>query len=86
MRYKEITVNGVNYKQINKTSANKLYSSGGEIFLLPCNVNPNSHWINLMPAKLDILQDRTFDVLVNEFEYYNCCNELGRYSVFFKQI
>jgi len=85
MRYNEITVNGVNYKQINKTSANKIYSHGGEIFLLPCNARPG-FWVSLMPAKLDVLQDREFDALVNEFEYYNCCNELGRYSVFFKQI
>ena len=100
MRYSDsyITINNKQVKQINKTTALKLFNKGETIFLHPSNMSLNNSWqspfnINLDKseplekynsyAKKNISQ---FNVILNEFEYYNCCSELGKYANFFIQI
>lgn len=80
MKYGQIRVRGEAFQQVNKTKAERLFNEGTEIFLLPCNANPNSVWISLCPVKKD---DESFNSVVNGYKYYNCNRELGLYVVYF---
>ena len=71
-------------KQVNKTTANKLYESGKTIFLNACNMKLNNAWTSPMPLNNE--SGEKFSTMVNEYEYYNCCSERGRYSNFFAPI
>lgn len=77
--------------RVNKARARHLYNQGVTISLLPCKVsytpavlNPNS-WVN--PIKISretsTQTQNHFDRTVNEFEYYNCCAELGYYAHYY---
>ena len=68
------------YTRISKTAARSLYAAGGDVYFCPANLNPESPW-GLMwnPPNNDI----PFEKLVNEYEWYNCDNERGRYTAFY---
>ena len=75
-----------NYTRINKAKARKEFENGNDLFILPCNVRLDSMWFE--PVKINRFSwwngKRTFDNIVNEFEYYNCNNnELGKYTSFY---
>ena len=74
-------------KKVNKTTARKMYNNGVTIYLLPSNVGLNSVWVSPCPVNnIDnnaIYSPRSFDAVINEFEYYNCNNELGRYTHYY---
>lgn len=80
MKYGQIRVRGEAFQQVNKTKAERLFNCGVEVFLLPCNANPNSVWISLCPVKKE---DESFNSVVNGYRYYNCNRELGLYVVYF---
>tara|TARA_R110000787_G_scaffold271946_1_gene379292 strand:- start:246 stop:533 length:288 start_codon:yes stop_codon:yes gene_type:complete len=94
MRYSNevVRISGKNWKQVNKTTAKKVYDSNKAIMINPCNMRINNPWTAPFEVKKGILeencwhQDATFDSIVNEFEYYNCNNEMGNYSNFFASI
>ena len=83
----KIECNG--FKRINKIQARKRYESGKSVFLLPCNVAPNSIWIKPIRIKdtsneFDFMPEwDLFDSKVNAFEYYNCNSELGKYASYY---
>ena len=79
-----IQINNKTVKQINKTVAKKLYDSGKTIFLNACNMGMNNHWTSPMP--LDNKAGEKFETMLNEYEYYNCCNERGLYSNFSTEV
>lgn len=68
------------YTRISKTAARDLYAAGDDVYFCPVNLNPESPW-GLMwnPPNNDI----PFEKLVNEYEWYNCDNERGRYAAFY---
>ena len=73
-------------KRIRKNEARKRYNEGKEIIILPCKANPKSAWFTGFtmvndPAEKEPVRD--FDSYVNEFEYFNCCNELGYYAAYY---
>ena len=72
--------------KVNKTKARKLYDAGVALFLIPCKVSLDNIWG--IGGFFDKSCGKTFDALVNEFEYYNCNNnEMGKYcSFYFKQV
>lgn len=86
MRYSDefITIGKKQVKQVNKTLAKKLYDNGKEIFLNSCNMRLNNMWTSPMP--LNNSNEEKFESVVNSFEYYNCCNERGKYANFFTEI
>lgn len=87
MKYNRIRVDNVDYQQISRPKAERLYEKGESIYLLPCNANPNSAWISLCEIKGgDEELPVKFKAIVNGFEYYNCNKELGKYAVFFIKI
>lgn len=88
--------NGKLYR-VNKTVARKTYNAGKPIYMLPCKTRLDNMWICPVKAISDqltnigtsngydnvIARNREFETVVNCFEYYNCNNELGRYTAFY---
>lgn len=71
-----------NWIRVDKTTARTLYKTGryARVHFCPVNLNPESPWELLWnPPNNDI----PFDQLVNEYSYYNCDNERGRYPAFY---
>lgn len=66
------------YVKITKPVARHLYNKGIKILLAPCNLRPIPCGIYVSNAS-----NRDFDKLINEFEYYNCNNETGRYTAYY---
>lgn len=79
------TNDGLTYTRVTKARARKLYNAGIEIGIHPCNLHPTSPWTGT-PLTVSNKSDRAFDAIVNEFEYYNCCSDLGRYASFYEPI
>jgi hypothetical protein len=76
-----IEIDNKEVKQVNKLTAEKLYNSGKTIYLNGCKVRINNPYMTPMP--LSNVGRRDFDVEMYEYEYFNCCNELGLYPHFF---
>ena len=82
MRLQNFNYNSKNLVKVNKQKANRLFNEGKYIYILPCKANPNSSWISPMCFKKS--QDsNNFLNIVNQYEYYNCNSQLGKYSAFF---
>lgn len=64
--------------KIRKNVARKLFNEGTEIYLCPCNMRVDTA---IKVKKTDSRND--FDKLVNEFAYYNCNSERGRYTSYY---
>lgn len=71
--------------QIAKQMARRLYEQGKTIYLQSCNMRFNNMWQSACPMNKESCQwgERTFDSLVNEYTYYNCDHERGKYPNYF---
>ena len=76
-----INIDNKKVKQVNRLTAEKLYNSGKTVYLNGCKVRVNNPYMSPMP--LSNVSGRDFDVVMYEYEYFNCCNELGLYPHFF---
>ena len=63
-----------------KTQARKLHNQGITLILCPNKCYPHDQ-PNSIKAELQSTDD--FDKFLNEFEYYNCNNETGKYTHFY---
>lgn len=72
------------YERVNKRVARRLYNAGGNIYITPHKMRANSQYFTLT-AKINKtrMEGRAFDRIVNEYEFYNCNNETGKYSAFY---
>lgn len=89
MRYKgeTFTMYGKTVKQVNKSTAEKLFNQGETLFLLPCNMRVNNMWQSPCPMnKEQSSWGDTFKSMVNSFRYYNCDKERGLYPIFFAEV
>jgi hypothetical protein len=68
-------------KQINKAQARKMYAMDKPFIIVPCNMRPNS--VFAITVCNGMWGHENFDSLYNEFCYYNCSNETGRYPRFY---
>jgi len=70
------------YTRIRKDVARRLFKEGKTIYLTPSNVaaSDSNLWIKPYPINNETGWD--FDDIVNNYEYYNCCWELGYYTNF----
>lgn len=70
------------YRRIRKDVARRLFNNGQIIYLTPSNVvaSDSNTWIK--PCAISNRSERDFDDIVNNYEYYNCCYELGYYTNF----
>jgi hypothetical protein len=76
---KSITING--YKRITKKSAERLYELGQPVLYCPVKLIPGGPWGNGCTVTKE--EGRTFEQVLNAFEYYNCNNETGYYTAFY---
>ena len=84
---------GKNWQRVSKASARKGFNTGKNICICAVNMMPfNSHWamgyIVNKDGTGDIIMDCdwTFDKLVNNYEWYNCNDETGKYSAFYMEV
>ncbi len=76
---RNISANG--YKRITKRAAARLYEQGQPVLFCPVNLIPGGAWgIGSIIIKEE---GRTFEQVLNAFEYYNCNNETGKYTAFY---
>lgn len=73
--------------RINKAAARKLWNEGRNFIIVPCKCSPNG--LGALYTETDLSTDadirRTFDTFVNEFEFYNCNPETGKYAAFYTE-
>ena len=71
--------------QIAKQRARRLYEQGKTIYLQSCNMRFNNMWQSACSMNKESCQwgEHTFDSLVNEYTYYNCDQERGKYPNYF---
>ena len=73
--------------RVNKSTARKMFYAGHEIIIAPCKANMMflgwSYWHTYRNNDNLDSSSKRFEELVNSHEYYNCNNELGKYSKFF---
>ena len=69
--------------KIRKNTARKLFNNGHELIIIPCKCAPGRVWLTGFKICKNNLENADFDRLINEFEYYNCNSELGRYTHFY---
>lgn len=67
-------------KKITKATARKMYANKQTFIMVPCKCAPTSIFaVEMKPGWMF----RNFDVMYNEFAYYNCNPETGRYISFY---
>lgn len=71
------------FVKINKTKARKLFNEGKEIHLLPCKARFGGMWLGEGAVISNKILTSAFDTIVNEYIYYNCNNELGKYPAYY---
>lgn len=83
------TFNGQKWERVSKQQALKAYNKGLSVWLCPVNLTPFTVWhveveIN---KNSEQLADETFQNVVNQFEYYNCCDNNARhYTAFYMPV
>jgi hypothetical protein len=70
------------YRRIRKDVARRLFNNGRIIYLTPSKVAPNDSGPWIRPYAINNRAGQDFDAIVNSFEFYNCCYELGYYTSF----
>lgn len=71
------------YKRIQKRTAAKLYNAKKELYIIPHKCNINSIWL----TGCEIINNGLpFEQLINNFIYYNCNNELGKYPAYYMEM
>lgn len=87
MRHGEFYCNSMKCSivQIAKQRARRLYEQGKTIYLQSCNMRFNTMWQSACPISKSTEQweEQDFDKTVNEYTYYNCDCERGKYPNFF---
>lgn len=73
---------GTTYKRIRKDAARRLWNKGTQILIQAVNMRPFNSWQSAFKTHRFDTRD-SFDQLVNEYEYYNTCVELGYYAAFY---
>ena len=73
-----------NYVRISKSKARKLFENYEKFTVVPCKVNPINSWgLGMEVEYFDWSVGCSFDEFMNNYQYYNCNSELGRYPSFY---
>lgn len=75
----QIRVNG--FIRISKQAACKRYEDQQLVVIVPCKCVPGNKYG--IENRMYNVGGRTFDQYINEWSFYNCNNELGRYPAFY---
>ena len=70
-------------KKVTKATIKKELRINGKVKfnMIPCKVGLNSAWIQ--PVEKEVTSIDELEKAINEFEYYNCNNEVGRYPHYY---
>lgn len=71
--------------RVTKKEARDLYRAGG-VYVLPSKVRPSFDNFWIQPMLLNNISLRTFDKALNEYKYYNCNDELGNCTRYYKLV
>ena len=71
--------------RVTKKEARQLYHAGG-VYVLPSKVYPSFDNFWVQPMLLNNISLRTFDKALNEYKYYNCNDELGNCTRYYKLV
>lgn len=72
--------------KINKPQARKRFLNGETILMYACKMRVPNVWVQGCPMTIEDDEKLTvenFEKIVNSFEYYNCNNEMGKYTSFY---
>mgnify|MGYP001016625582 CR=1 FL=1 len=75
---------GRSWERITKKTACKLYNQGFNILITACNIHPLGCMGGVEVSNKRVQAD--FYKLVNEFQYYNCNYECGKYAAFWREV
>lgn len=75
------TING--YKRITRAAAFKAYKDGITVYFCPVKLRPGAPY-NPETA-IQCNTPRKWENIINEFIFYNCNNETGKYIAFYIQ-
>lgn len=67
--------------RVTKKEARNNFKRGGIIRLCPCKLNPENCWG--MFADVQNKDSKGFELVVDNFAYYNCSGKTGRYPAFY---
>lgn len=68
---RQININGFN--RVTRTTAQKLFNEGKNVYGVPCNLRPSNQYCILFNNTKG-----SFSHIENEAMYYNCNNETGK--------
>lgn len=71
--------------RVTKKEARQLYNAGG-VYVLPSKVCPSFDNFWIQPMLLNNISLKTFDKALNEYKYYNCNDELGNCTRYYKLV
>ena len=76
---------GTMMQQVQKRTARKMFHEGEAIYLCSCNMHFDSAWQTPIVISKEVGKSLgyTFDQLCDNYEYYNCDSERGRYAHFY---
>lgn len=77
---------GAEWERVDKRTARRAYKDGQELCIVPCKIRPFGVWWDGRGFRMDGTDpdpDRSFDRLINSFEWYNCGSELGYYASYY---
>ena len=77
---KDLTIG--KYTRVRKDVARRLFNNGRIIYLTPSKVVATDSGAWIKPYPINNRAGEDFDDVVNRFEFYNCCWELGYYASF----
>lgn len=69
--------------KITKPTAQKMFTNGETVYLLPNKVRLGNQWI--LPFAISDSTGETFDKILNAYSYYNCNSETGNGIAFYKE-
>lgn len=72
-----------NWARISKNQARARYMAGQDLYVLPCNMDPESPWPTMHPVQHTEFTAESWESFLSAFCYYNCHNGLGRYPAFY---
>lgn len=87
-----ILMDGKKVRQVTIRKAESAYNSGKDVWMHSCNMRLNNHWQRPYMVSKEKTEDNaftcgsTFKQIVNDFTYYNCDNERGKYPIFFIEV
>lgn len=74
----------ITLEQVQKRTAKKLFNSGETVYIQSSNFHPFGVWSQCMDVSNKT--GESFETILNNFKYYICNNEAGRYVTFYKRI